>query len=190
MSLSLERLIAFLNSIRPLSPELELNLRSIIHHRLVKKKEILERSGFVCNNIYFIISGTLRCYYNKERGDITSWIFTEGDVVTAVHSFYERLDSRESIQAVENTEVYYITHEQLNFLYEHYPEFNHIGRILTIKYLIQFSQQLYNIRMNSSNERYQLLAETHPEFLKKVPKKHLASYLDMKPETFSRRKGG
>jgi CRP-like cAMP-binding protein len=188
MSLSLEQVLSSLDLIKPLSKDLNGHLAGVIQHQTIKKKAYLEKAGygFVSNNMYFISSGTLRCFYTKGNREVTGWIFGEGDIVTSVHSFYTRAESYENIQAVEDTEVFYITHRQLEYIYENYPEFNYIARVLTIKYLIQFSLQLHNIRTNSSRERYDLLLKSQPHLLSEIPHKYLASYLGMKPETFSR----
>jgi CRP-like cAMP-binding protein len=115
----------------------------------------------------------------------------EGDVIVAIESFYDQKKSYESIQAIEVTEVYYISFEELEYTYREYSEFNFIGRVLTIKYLKLWSQMLYSIRMRSAAERYDWLMNNYPELILRVPAKFIASYLDITEVTLSKikRKG-
>jgi CRP-like cAMP-binding protein len=103
----------------------------------------------------------------------------EGDVCISVESWFRRMESRENIQALERTEVYYISWRQLQDIYERYPAFNFTGRLLTEKYYLQSEQRLAAMRLRRSHERYQWLMESSPELLLRVPAKHLASYLGM-----------
>jgi CRP-like cAMP-binding protein len=110
----------------------------------------------------------------------------EGDICVSIESFYDQAKSYESIQAIEDTDLFFIDHEELENIYMKHPEFNWIGRILTIKYLKLWSQQLYAIRMQNASERYAWLLEYHPDLLLRVPQKYIASYLDITPETLSK----
>jgi len=58
----------------------------------------------------------------------------EGDVIVSVESFFSQKQSYESIQALEDCILYYITYDELQFVYNHFPEFNFIGRVLVEKY--------------------------------------------------------
>ena len=85
---------------------------------------------------------------------------TEGDFIVSIESFYEQKESYEYIQAIEDTEVYYIEYHELEYIYRHFMEFNFIGRELTIKYLTNWTKQLYSIRNHTAEERYLWLMQT------------------------------
>ena len=184
----MEEVFAFLDSIQPLSPELRAHLGTILQNRLLFKKEYLLKAGHVCRNIYFISKGMLRCYYLKDEAEVCSWFMKEGDVVISIESFYNQSPGYEYLQALEETEVYYISHAQLQHIYQAFPEFNITGRILTQRYHQHWAWQLFAIRMQRADERYQWLMDAHPELLLRVPGKHLASYLDIAEVTLSKLK--
>jgi CRP/FNR family transcriptional regulator, anaerobic regulatory protein len=184
----MDDMLTLLHAIHPLSPELREYLLRIVKTHHFSKRAFVLRNGDVCRNIYFIRRGLLRCYYIKGETEVTAWLMKEGDVVTAVESFYDQKWSYEYIHALEETEVYYIPFQELEHIYATYPEFNFIGRVLTVKYLKFWTQQLYNIRMRSARERYEYLMKENPELIQRVPDKYLASYLGMFRETFSRMK--
>jgi len=187
---SVDDLIAYLCLYLRSSPDgLEEHLKKIIGTIKIKKMDYLLKEGVVANHIYFIKKGILRCFYKKKDGtEVTAWVFQEPNVVVAANSFYKREKSFENIQAMVNTEVFFISYDQLEELYLEYPVFERVGRLLTIEYLMFFSMQLFGLRMLSSAERFDLWYKDNSDLLLSVQQKLIASYLDMLPETFSRMK--
>lgn len=189
---SVDDLIMYLQSICPLpfSEGLVEHLRKVVKSRVIPRNDFLLAEGDVSRDIYFISEGLLYCYYLKEDGTrVTSWLLKEGDVVVSIPSFYDQVISIENIQAIEETKAFYISYEELWGLYLKSHEFGLVGIILTVKYLKFWNLQLYNLRMRTLRERYELLVQgSDSDLLNRVPQKILASYLDMLPETFSRKK--
>lgn len=182
----MEMLFAHLNSIHPLSRGLEGYLLAHLKAMNVPRKDLLLKSGQVCRQICFVSKGVFRCFYWKDDTEVSSWFMKEGDVIISVESFFQQKPSYESIQALEDCELFYITYEELQHIYRHYPEFNFIGRVLTEKYYTLSEQRLYSLRMQRSQERYDYLVRNYPELIQRVPGKFLASYLGITEVTFSR----
>ncbi|MBN8853359.1 MAG: hypothetical protein BGO55_12525 [Sphingobacteriales bacterium 50-39] len=190
----MEQLLFFLNSIAssegwPLSSECLSFLPAIIKKRSIKRDEYLLRVGEVCKNLYFIQKGLLKCYYILHEGEVSDWFFGEGETVVSIDSFYDQAASKDFIQALEDCDLFYITHDEYLHLNRTFIEFNVIGRVLTNKYLRIWHRQARNIRMLDAEERYIFLLEHQPELIRRVPVRDLASYLDMRPETLSRMRG-
>jgi CRP-like cAMP-binding protein len=173
----MEELLVYLNSIYPLSSALEEHLSGILKFRKLPRKTYLLKAGHLCRNICFIKSGLLRCFHVRDNNEVSSWFMKEGDVIVSVESFFQQKESYESIQALEDCEIYCIEHTQLENIYKFYPEFNTISRVLLQKYYTLSERRLYSIRMQRSQEKYDYLKENHPELILRVPAKHLASYL-------------
>lgn len=182
----MEQLLQFLESIHPLSGELKIHLAGILKELKLSRKEYLLRAGSTSRRVCFINSGLLRCFYSKDGMDISSWFMKEGDVIYSVESFLTQRPSYEYIQALEETSLFYITYEELQHIYQTFPEFNFIGRSLTEKYYVLSERRLYSLRMQRSQERYDYLFENHPELILRVPAKYLASYLGITEVTFSK----
>ena len=62
----------------------------------------------------------------------------------------------ENIRALEDYLEYYIDYTELQYLYNNYPEFNFIGRVVTEKYYQLIEQRLYSLRMQKAFENYNL----------------------------------
>ncbi|WP_373493162.1 Crp/Fnr family transcriptional regulator, partial [Aquiflexum sp.] len=74
----------------------------------------------------------------------------------------------------------------LQHLYEQFPESNKFGRTAVEQYYIWREQREISLLTDSASERYVKLMQKYPVYLEQVPLKHLASYLNIKPESLSR----
>jgi len=186
----METLIRYLESIHPLTKELKQHLAGILMHQEIPRRGYMLRAGQVCRNAYFIQKGLFRCFYIRQDKEVSSWFMKELDVIFSVHSFYNQVESYESIQALEDASVWYISFEQLQEVYTRFPEFNMIRGRLTEYYYDLSEQRLYAIRMMRAKERYDFLASSHPELIERVPAKFIASYLGISEQTLSRIRNG
>ena len=182
----MEELITFLNSIFPLKKETEDYLIENLQWTEISKKDFILKEGQICQNIYFINKGLLRCFYVKNHREVNSWFMREGDVIISVDSFFNQIESKENIQAIEDGLLFYISFQELQYAYQHFPDFNSIGRILTEKYYQLSEQRLYSLRMQRASEKYRFLINHFPEIIQRVPLKYIASYLGITEETLSR----
>jgi CRP/FNR family transcriptional regulator, anaerobic regulatory protein len=179
-------LVSFLESIHPMSDGLKQHLAVTLKEKHLAKKDYLLKAGHISRNICFIAKGLLRCFYIKDEHEVCSWFMKEGDVIVSVESFFSQKESYESIQALEDCLLYYITYEELQYIYRHFAEFNFIGRVLLEKYYMLSEQRLYSLRMQRSQERYEYLLENHGDLVLRVPAKYLSSYLGITEVTMSK----
>lgn len=182
----MQNLLLFLNSIYPLSIELQQHLAVMLKSKIVKKKDFLLRTGETCTNVYFVESGLIRCFYKKEEKEICSWFMREGDVIISVESFFKQKPSYESIQALEKSSVYYISYSELQDIYMKFSEFNFIGRVLVERYYVRCEERLFTIRYNTAQERYHYLINNQSELIRNIASKYIASYLGVSEITLSR----
>ncbi len=173
----MEGILAFLAHYHPLSLELRAHLMSILKIKSVPKKDFLLTAGPICRDVCFILHGLLRCYHIEDGKEVSRWFMKDGDVIFSIQSFYNQIPSVEYIQALEDTTLAYITHGELQDIYNRFREFDRIGRLLTEKYYQLWDIQLSSILLHSASERYQWLCEEHAELVLRVPSKYIASYL-------------
>ena len=181
----MDKLLQFLHSIYPLSPELRAKLEEMLKSREFRRREFLLKAGHLSRSIYFIEQGLVRCFYMLGDRDISAWFMKEGDVVVSVNSFFGQVPSSESIQALEDTLVHYIHYEELEELYQRFLPFNVHGRKVLTHYYRLSEQRAVSMRSLKAKERYAHLLEQHPELLQRVPRKYLASYLGVTEATLS-----
>ncbi len=159
----MQNVIDFLNSIKPMSPELILHLESILKYATFNKRQFVHDQGKICKYIWFIEKGALGSFYERHGKQLCSWFMMEGDVITVVRSFFTQVKSYESIQAIEDTHTWYISYNELQWIYENFPEFNYHGRILTEKYYQLSDHRLYLLHNQTAAQKYKYLLENFPK---------------------------
>ena len=152
----------------------------------LKKDEFLLKAGRASNHASWILEGLVRSYYLKDTEEITTKFLWEGATITSVYSFYTRKPGNENIVALEDTTLAMLRFDDLQYLYKNHPTFNYIGRVITEKYLYMLEIEVYNLRKQKAEDRYQFIVKHLPDLLQRVPLKYLATYLGMNLETLSR----
>ncbi len=177
----------FLNKFIKLSDnEYDSLVKPSIVIRNFKKKDIITAVGEVENYFNFIVKGVARKFYSAGYEEINTQISLEGHIIHSQESFHSRLPSEYCVEAIENTSMLSITYENLEKLLTSSQKMEHMGRIImTYVFTLKDKWQMQLVRLNSK-ERFLQFLTNNPEMLQRVPQKHLASYLKIQPETFSR----
>lgn len=150
------------------------------------KKEILIRAGEVENWFNFIGRGLIRKYYLKGRDEINTQISYEGHIIHSQESFHSRTPSEYFVETIEPSIVVSITYDDLEKVFDQSKKMEHLGRlVITRTMVLKDRWQMQMIKL-TPRERFILFVTKNPELLQRVPQKFLASYLIIKPETFSR----
>ena len=166
--------------------EFEQYLVPVIRVRKYGKKEFMIRAGEIENNFNFILKGLARKYYRKGNQEINTQISYEGHLLVSQESFHSRQPSEYYIETIEPTTVVSITHDDLERVYARSHRMEHLARLLiTYAMVIKDRWQMQLVKM-TPRERFLNFVTKNPELMQRVPQKFLASYLNIKPETFSR----
>src|ERR1700726_1125065 len=120
----LTSLIDFLNSVYPLTDELNSYLAQTVKVKELPKKKFLLKAGHICTNICFIQKGLLRCFQVNDKEEVSTWFMREGDVIISVSSFYQQKISNEFIQTLEDCILCYVSYSELMHIYKEYIGFN------------------------------------------------------------------
>jgi CRP-like cAMP-binding protein len=180
-------LLDFLNKFIPLSlNEYNELIAPCIIKRHFDKKSIITTAGEVENYINFIDSGLVRKYYKKANDEVNTQISNEGHIIHAQESFHSRTPSEFSIETIEPTELSSITYECLEKMYSSSEKMQRLGRLVITATMVLKDKWLSQLVKLSPRERFISFVTKHPELMQRVPQKYLASYLNIKPETFSR----
>ena len=154
--------------------------------RKFEKKEIVSRPGEVEDYLNFIVEGLARKYYQKDNEEVNTQISHEGHIIHSQESFHSRKPSEYFVETLEPSIFISITYNDLEKLYGHHIKLERLGRLVITYTMVQKDRwQMQMIRM-SPRERFLFFVERHPDLLQRVPQKHLASFLNIQPETFSR----
>lgn len=176
----------FVKNIYPVSTEVQEFINQKSYSNQLNKGELLVTAGNICSHIYLIRKGILRSFVKEGLKDITTWISSEQQLATCITSFGLQQPARENIQALEDCELSTLSLEDLQFLYDHFPEANIVGRKILEKYYRDAEERAFIARLMEATSKYKHFVATKSDLLNRVPLKFIASYLGMTLETLSR----
>ena len=111
---SIEPLLTYFDRLVPLNKEEKELVGQKFHPRLFRKRQYVLQEGDVCTEFYFIIRGCLRMYKVDEKGYTHILQFaTENNWINDLGSFHGIKPSTLNIDALEDTAVLQITHDDL-----------------------------------------------------------------------------
>lgn len=151
------------------------------------KSEILLSKGDKSKYCYFVIEGVLRMFYLDKKGDEqTRYFATENTFGGGFTSFINQLPSVEFVQSVGVAKLLVIDRTTFYLLVNTNPTFAKIYcNILEMSYSYSV-ERIGTFMAMEANERVEWILQNQPLLLQKVPNKMIASYLGIKPQTFSR----
>lgn len=182
----MQHLIEYLERFTPISLEAKRELNGIVKNKHINKGQILLNQGDVSKYLYFVKSGFLRGFYCQDGKEFTSWFAFENDMAASLYSLVSQKASFESIEALEDTVLYSIEYEQMQYIYNKYMEMNLIGRLLIEKYYIIVEERKNSFQYLSAKDRYEQIIAKQPQLLQRASLGMIASYLGISQETLSR----
>ncbi|MDX1905462.1 MAG: Crp/Fnr family transcriptional regulator [Bacteroidia bacterium] len=176
--------------LRQLPDEVQAYILAHQTRRQVKRGEVLVQAGEICRTLYIVEKGMFRTYrretFGEEEREITSGFSFPGDFETSPASLFMEQPSKESIEALADSEVVAFHFSQITELRRTSFAFNELIIYALADYMIATEDILYEIRVYPASVRYANLLKDHPDFIRQIPLKYLASYLGISVETMSR----
>lgn len=162
------------------------SLSQILVPMKFQKGDIVLPEGEVCRAMYFVDKGMVRQYYYKNGKDVTEHFSFEGRICFCIESFLKQEPSRLIVEALENTMLYAIPYEAWHIQMQQNQEMEMLYRKILEHALISSQEHADSQRFENAAERYARLLQTKPEIILRAPMLHIASFLQMTPETLSR----
>jgi len=154
-----------------------------------KAKTILLSSGEIANCTYFVNSGILRSFnINDNIIEHVLHFACEGWWIGDMYSYISEKPGNLFIEVLEDAEVVVISKENHKELYKEIPKLERFFRILAENSLVAHQERLMDNLSLSAEERFEKMCKKYPTLIQKVAQKHLASYIGVTPEFFSKMK--
>ena len=182
----MQQLIDFFNKIEPLQPPALQAVLGVCTTITLAKNEILQPIGHTCKTIYFVKKGIARIYYYKDGLDITESFAAENAIVARAESLFAGRPSQKGIQIVEDAEIIGINAIELFKIYDTYPKVERLFRKIFEQAHVETIQRMELIQFHGAEARYKILLSEHPDFIRRIPLKYIASYLGVTQVTLSR----
>lgn len=181
------KLVSFIHSSGLVSLSGAEDIAAHFKEKSLDRNEYFLKAGQVSNEYLFVEEGFLRAFaYDVNGNDVTTAFYSNKQVVFEVSSYFERVPSKENIQALQPTHGLYITYEELNNLFHSLPEFRNFGRSILVKGFAALKKRMLSVITETAEERYVNLLKANPEILQNAPLKNIASYLGITDTSLSR----
>src|SRR5258706_13765454 len=159
---TIEPLIEYFDRLFPLNVEEKELVREKFHSRLFRKRQYVLQEGDVCTQFNFVVRGCLRTYKIDEKGSTHILQFAiENNWINDLGSFHGVKPSALNIDALEDTVILQISHDDLISLYKEAPKFDRIFRVLLETAFVRLQERLMQNISSTAEERYQSFLELY-----------------------------
>jgi CRP-like cAMP-binding protein len=187
-----DKLEEIIQSIYPLSHQV---LEDILEHFQFleyPKNHYLLKPGKPCKHIWFMTKGAVRYYCTNEQGkEMNTWFSMDRQVIADTSSLVKNEPSEESIQLLEDSEMYAIEYTSLQTLIQKHHAFSlWYIKLVELYYIAQIEDRLTDLQFLDAKQRYQKLLSLYPDVTNRISLGNIASYLNITQETLSRIRAG
>ncbi|WP_347157446.1 Crp/Fnr family transcriptional regulator [Pontibacter chitinilyticus] len=152
----------------------------------LSRYDFLIRQGQVEQGLYFVTSGALRIYFPLPDEDICVGFGYPNTLLVSFPSFVDAKPSAYYIQALKKSELRGISKADFVQLMEHRPNIKRFWYEQLEKALVGKIEREVDLLLPEPEQRLQRMMQRSPHLFQHIPKKYIASYLRMSPETLSR----
>lgn len=171
-----------------LTPEELSVLTKAMEVRSYDKKVRLVEPGQTEEYLHFVTKGLLRKYFYKGSHEVITQLAREGELICSSVSFFSGQPSTYVVETIEQSILLSLHKNELERLYTQYPKMETLGRLLITDLFLQKEYWELDRTRYDTKERFVRFVLENTDLFRRVPQKYLASYLNIKPETFSRLK--
>ncbi len=163
------------------------HFRNLWEIRTFKQYDLITEAASVENFFYYVLEGVQAVYVVNEKGDkvVLGFSYT-GSPSGVFDSFVNRKPATLFLEALKPSKLLAISFSNYQSLFQQYPKFHEWGHEFFKNVLLGRLSREVELLTLDAKERYITFMQRCPDELKIIPQKYLASYLNMKPETFSR----
>lgn len=182
----IDSLIEYFNKNLKLHDEEISFLKEVFTLRQVKRRQFILQEGDVCKHNTFVVEGCFRMYYVDEDAKEHNLQFAiENWWIGDIGSFHSDEPSKLYVEAIENSTILQIGKEDQLKLFEDYPKFNRIFRVLAENAMVSAQRRILHNISSTAEERYLDFVKRYPQFFNRISNAQIASYLGVTPEFLS-----
>lgn len=178
--------IGFVSSLSPLESEVREMLASKLYEKQYRKGELILETGTVCNRIYFIDRGLVKTFFYTDTREFIMRFFPEGHMFTVLDSFVLRQPSSYSVQALEDTLITCLNHDELETLCGKYHSVETFYRKLLALAAVNMMDRIGGTLEEKAQIAYNRFLKEYGSLLQRISLADLASYLGITQVSLSR----
>ena len=176
----------YLNVFHPLSEADYQLLNQNFQSKSFKKGEHITVVGQVQKALYFVKNGVQMSYFDTDdKSHVIAFTYAP-NLCAIPESFFFQKPSKFNLICLTDSDLDFITFEQLQRLFDQSPALERLFRRITETILAGIIHRHAELISLSIEERYINFCQRSPHLLQLVPHKYLASYLGIAPTNFSK----
>lgn len=152
----------------------------------LKRNEFLIQKGQTESSLFYVTDGRMRIFYPHKEEEICVGFAYDHNLICSYPSFILNKPSDYYIQALSETNLMAINRSDFYALFEQHGNIERSWRMLEEDALLGKIEREVEMLTFTPEERYNRLMERSPHIFQIIPRKYIASYLRMTPETLSR----
>ena len=169
-----------------LPPDLEAQANGA-HGQSLANGEALLRAGDVWSHLLWVERGSFRLYYLDRQGRAANKNFyLENAMFWPITPALAQSPSRFWVEALEPSLVWKLTWSSWQTTAQTFEPWQRLERQVLARLLEDKMNREQQFLQHTATERYQALLSAHPDWAKRVPLRHLASYLGITDVALSR----
>ena len=181
-----QKIIAFVNSIQPLTQKMEKEIIDSFYEKSIKKNAYFLTAYEDLVKVGFINRGLFRYFYIDAEGKETTKYFAKENEFIISFTAFKGVKSPFFIQALESSRIICIQTKVLKTLIERNTDWLKLYVfLLEQSYLIKEKREA-DFLLYKAYTRYNNFNMEFPTLIDRVQQQHIASYLGITPESLSR----
>jgi CRP-like cAMP-binding protein len=143
----------------------------------------------VCQELGFILAGSVRLYHVKDGEEITSYFCLDNESICSYKIFLKQVPGCCFIQALYSTVLLTFSHTAIQQLLANpitAHKMERFGRLLAEELIFCYEDQVQAFVTQTPEERYATLLTSNARVLQHIPQQYLATYLGITPVSLSR----
>lgn len=161
-------------------------LSDIAFIKKVKRHDILVKQGEVSKYLLFLLRGIISGYYVDEKGKYHVELLASHSRMPLSVTYRAQEVSPVTVEALTKGEVIAVSKEAFIELAEESPELMKVTLNMLLDALALQAELKRVLLYCDVKQRYEWFIRGYPEFNEKISNRHVASFLNMTPETLSR----
>jgi CRP-like cAMP-binding protein len=145
------------------------------------------REGEVCKFEGFVTKGIFRVYHiDQNGGEQILYFAMENWWITDIDSFTNESPSQLFIEALEESEVLFISKKDKEFAYSNIPKIEKLFRVMTQKTHVSLQRRMIDNLSKTADQRYIDFIEKYPALYQRLSNLQIAAYLGVSHEFLSK----
>lgn len=154
--------------------------------KVFKKGDFITVPEQIQRELYFVKSGVQMSYFDAENKTHVIAFTYPPNLCAIPESFSYQIPSKYFLTCLTDSELEYITFDELQILFDQSQQIERLFRRMTEAVLVGIINRHIELHSMTIEERYKTFCQRSLHLLQLVPHKYIASYLGIDPTNFSK----